>query len=385
MSRVAPIARAWLGLAVVASCGGVSDHGASAFAASDASDGACVAFTRSLCGYLMGCAHVPYCSLDHCLADNDCAGFPALAVALRDGAVTYDAQRGAACLAAFAADPCGPGPLPELPTVFDVLGRCPGALMPGLDKGQRCVSNGECRPGLACVGASVVMSCQGVCTPITTPVVGTRCAHYEDCALGSGGLWCDPTSGACAPGVGMGATCGATSAGVTACAPGLWCDVSASAAGTCRPPGGVGAPCDELGGCAAPLRCARTATNGPDAELGSCVPPGDAGAACEANGDCATGLVCAGATCGPPLGVGVRCNSDDYCSAGLTCATEKCLEPRCPGDDCSAPNTWCLLGVCRDGRCQPLGSTGAACIVGGDCGSGACVGGACSPPAACGL
>jgi hypothetical protein len=387
MSRVASIAGACFGIAACVSCGGGdADHGASAFATSDAPDGTCVTFKRSLCGYLMRCAHAPYCTLDHCLADNDCAGFPALAEALRGGAVTYDAQKGTACLAAFAQDPCDAGALPALPTVFDVLGRCPGALTPHLGNGQRCVSSVECGAGLACVGASALTSCAGACAPHSVPVVGSRCAKYEDCAPGSGALWCDRASGSCVQGVDAGAPCGTTSAGLTACAPGLWCDaVSAGAAGTCRSPGGSDAPCNALGGCAPPLHCTGGSSDGPDAGLGACASPGDAGAACEQNGDCAAGLVCVSGACGAPLDVGVRCTSDDYCRAGLTCATEKCLKTRCPGDDCSDPDAWCVLGACRAGRCQALASTGSACVMGGDCGSGTCVSGACAPPSACGL
>jgi hypothetical protein len=387
MLRVARIGGACLGFfIVVASCGGASDRGASAFATSDGPDGGCAGFTRSLCQYLMTCAHVPYCNLDHCFADNDCAGFPALASALRAGATTYDAPKGAACLAAFAADPCGLGALPALPTVFDVLERCPGALTPGLGEGQRCSSSVECRGGLACEGASGSTSCGGVCTPSSAPVVGRPCVRYDDCASArSSALWCDPTSGTCAPGVDAGAACGLTSAGLVACASGLWCDAaSAGASGTCRPPGGAGAPCNALGGCESPFHCVGYAPAAPDAGNGSCSPPSDAGAACELNNDCATGLICAGGACGPPLNVGERCSSNDYCRAGLTCATEKCLETRCPGEDCTDPNAWCVLGLCRAGKCQPLAATGATCVVGGDCGSGACVGGVCAPPSACG-
>src|SRR5450432_182183 len=362
----------WLSIcacvALVAACGGGAGAGAS-FSTSPAAGGPCATFTASLCGYLMTCRGVPYCGLPHCLADNECAGFSALARALDAGAVTYDAARGAACLARFASDPCSFGALPASLQVFDVLARCPGALAPRLPSGAACVSSAECASGLWCSNAGV--GCAGVCAPFA--LAGQGCGAGAPCA---DGLTCDAT-GVCRPAATAtteGAACGATADAVTTCAAGLWCDAAASGAvGACRVVGGAGAPCSDLGGCAASLHCVANA----------CAPPGAVGDACELSGDCAAGLVCDGGACALPFDVGHRCRADGDCLVRHTGATEKCLVAACPGDDCGDPNAWCVLGVCRAGRCATRGRSGAPCTVGGDCASGTCVSGTCAE-AVCG-
>jgi hypothetical protein len=374
-----------LGGALTGACGSATSApraGESAFTDTRAPGSACVNFTRALCTYLMQCQHVPYCTLDHCLAESDCAGFAELGNALRAGAVAYDASKGEACLASFAANPCSLGVLPQSPDVFDVLSQCPGALTPQLRQGAACTSSAECMLGLACAGAA--SGCPGVCSPQRRAFPGSPCVGYSDCESGGPSLWCDLTTGACAPGVDAGAACGATAIGLTACADGLWCDaVSSGTQGECRLPGGAGAPCNDLGGCGESFHCSGYAPSGATAMLGLCAPPGDAGVACEISSDCATNLACIGGTCGGRLDVGVRCNSDDQCRPGLTCATEKCLEAKCPGDDCTDPNAACVLSLCRDGHCQPRARTGEPCVVNGDCGSGACAAGSCAPAGAC--
>jgi hypothetical protein len=370
-------------LAAAACAGASNDQGASAFAESQAPDSGCAAFTRALCAHAIECEGEPYCTVDHCLAQSSCTGFNALAAALRGGAVTYDATAGGTCLARFAADPCGLGTLPRDPTVFDVLAACAGALTGRLPLGAACVATIECGAGLSCDGAS--LGCGGKCATQASAAPGSPCARYADCEVGPASLWCDTMAGVCAAGVDAGSGCGLLPAGITACAPGLWCDaVSSAAAGTCRSPGGAGSPCNDLGGCEASLHCEGYAPTAPDAGLGSCALPGDAGAACELSSDCAPGLVCVAGACGLPFGVGVRCNSDAYCAAGLTCATEKCLETKCPGDDCTDPNAWCVLGACRGGVCQTLAPAGAPCAAGGDCASGVCTGGVCVAAACAG-
>ena len=385
MSRRNEMAAILVGVALGAACRGggpTPDSSAASFVESQASDSACVTFTTALCAYLMQCQHVPYCTLDHCLGENDCAGFSQLAQALRAGAVTYDASKGAACFASFAANPCGLGALPASPDVFDVLAQCPSVLTPRLRAGAACVSSAECVAGLFCSGAA--SGCAGVCTARPSAAVGSPCATYSDCEAAVPPLWCDMTNGACAPGVGAGAACGATDAGVTACASGLWCDALSSAArGACRDPGGAGAPCNDLGGCEASLHCTGYAPSGASATLGQCAPPAGADGGCELNGDCVPGLVCVSGACGAPLDVGLRCRSDDFCRPGLTCATEQCRVAKCPGDDCTDPNVACVLGVCKDGLCQTLALTGAPCVAGGDCNSGTCADGGCAPVSAC--
>jgi hypothetical protein len=387
MPRITERVGLLLSVALTSACGGgaksESDHGASMFAASG---DACAAFTQALCGYLMQCRGTPYCSTAHCLADNDCAGFSSLSEALRAGAVAYDETAGGACLARFAAAPCGFGVLPQSFDVFDVLSQCPGALTPLLRRGAVCVSSSECVAGLACDATS--SGCAGVCVPHATVVVGAPCKSYADCESGGPSLWCDATGGACAAGVDVGAACGATSGGVIACATGLWCDALASGvAGACRAAGGAGAPCNDLGGCETSstlaLHCTGYSPTGADAGLGACAAPAGADGGCELNSDCAAGLVCVSGTCGAPLDVGLRCRSDDYCRKGLTCATEKCLEAKCPGDDCSDPNAACVLSVCKSGACQLRARAGASCTDGADCTSGTCTDGACAAVSAC--
>ena len=170
-------------------CGGGAGAGAS-FSTSPAAGGPCATFTASLCGYLMTCRGVPYCGLPHCLADNTCAGFAALARALDAGAVSYDATAGATCLARFATDPCSFGALPASPQVFDVLARCPGALAPRLPRGAACLSSAECVAGLWCSNADV--GCAGVCAPFA--LAGQGCGAGAPCA---DGLTCDATGARC--------------------------------------------------------------------------------------------------------------------------------------------------------------------------------------------
>jgi hypothetical protein len=377
-----------LSVALMSACGGgvSTDHGASMFVDSQAPGSACAAFTQALCGYLVQCRGAPYCSAAHCLADNDCAGFSSLSQALRAGAVAYDEAAGSACLARFSADPCGFGALPQSFDVFDVLSQCPGALTPRSQQSAACVSSSECVAGFVCTATS--SGCAGVCVPHATASVGAPCTSYADCESGGPSLWCDATTTTCAAGVAAGAACGATSGGVIACATGLWCDALASGvAGVCRASGGAGAPCNDLGGCETSpplaLHCAGYAPSGADAGLGSCAAPAGADGGCELNSDCAAGLVCVSGTCGAPLDVGLRCRSDDYCRKGLTCATEKCLEAKCPGDDCTDPNSACVLSVCKAGVCQLRARAGASCADGADCTSGTCTDGACAAVSAC--
>jgi hypothetical protein len=373
---------AWfgVGLAALVACGGggggAPARPGAAFATSSDPAGACASFTRALCSYLMQCQSVPYCSPAHCMSENTCDGFARLEQALDAGAVIYDSDKGSACLSRFASDPCHAGTLPLAPDVFDVLAQCPGALTPQLQAGDACVSSLECRAGLTCRGAG--RGCPGVCTAFATAgqscaatscavgstcnaqnvcqadgAVGSRCAAYADCGPTSLDLWCDSTTGRCARGVAEGSPCGATSAGLTACAPGLRCDaVGSDGQGTCRSPGPA-------------------------------LPPADVGGACELFSDCVVGLVCDGGTCAQPFDVGLRCRSDSYCKKGLTCATEKCLLASCPGDACSEGTSACVLSVCKNGKCQDRAKVGEPCVVGGDCTTGACVTGRCADASVC--
>jgi hypothetical protein len=379
MPRVTEMASICAGAALTLACGSAGTGpapGTSTFVESSAPGSACTTFTGALCAYLMQCRGVPYCDLAHCLADNDCSGFPALGRALKAGAVAYDAGKGGACLARFATDPCGFGPLSPSPGVFDVLTRCPGSLTPRLARGAACVSSAECAAGTFCADAAV--GCSGVCVPFAT--VGEGCGAGASCASG---LTCDARA-VCTPLAVAdveGAACGATPGSVTACASGLWCDATASdAQGACRAVGGVGAPCSALGGCQPSLHCAGVVA---PATSGQCASPAFAGGGCELSSECAPGLVCDSGTCGAPFDVGIRCRSDGDCRAGLTCATEKCLDAKCPGDDCTDPNSWCVLGVCQSGLCRTRARTGAPCLSGGDCVSGTCAAGACAATDVC--
>jgi hypothetical protein len=405
--------RAWLaaGGLFVSACAGSGSapaHAGAAFA-STGPGSLCASFTRALCAYQVQCQGVPYCSLDHCLAENDCAGFSRLARALDAGAVAYAPAAGAACFAAFGNDPCHAGLLPPTPDVFDVLGQCPGALVPGLGSGDVCLSGTECAAGLRCKNAG--RYCPGVCAPFATAgqscaggapcadglrcnardvcqangSAGSSCADYSDCGPDLH-LWCDVQTGVCMPGGAPGVGCGVTAAGLTACAAGLWCDaVSNQAGGVCRTPGAAGAACNDLGGCQPGLHCTGAQTSGGSPTLGQCAPPADVGGTCETSGDCVAGLVCNGGSCGPRFDVGLRCRSDSTCQAGLTCATEKCLPARCPGQPCLDGSSACVLSVCKSGRCQDRAKLGGVCGVGGDCTSGACVAGRCVDASPCAL
>jgi hypothetical protein len=406
-------ARAWLGagVALISACGGggsATGRGGADFGPSLAPDSLCSTFTRALCSYLMQCQGVPYCDLDHCLSRNSCYGFSELAHALDTGAVAYDSSKGGACFESFGNDPCHFGSLPVTPDVFDVLAQCPGALAPELKQGDRCVSSSECGASSYCKNTG--HNCPGVCTSFATAgeacgagascgvglmcnsrnlcqpsgADGSPCAGYADCGPPSSSLWCSAMAGTCMPGVASGAACGATVAGLTVCAQGLWCDaVSIDGQGVCRPSGDAGAPCNDQGACQTALHCAGYQPSGANATLGQCTPPATAGGNCELSSDCATGLVCNYGACGPPFDVGLRCRSDSYCQQGLTCATEKCLHASCPGEACSDPSSACVLSVCKDGRCQDRAKAGEACVVGGDCLSGACVAGRCADASAC--
>ncbi|MDB4981271.1 MAG: hypothetical protein JWM82_2023 [Myxococcales bacterium] len=366
-------------LALVLGCGnGVvgAPRGGAPFEPSSSAASACATFTRAICSYLMQCRRVPYCDLDHCVADNDCGGFAELARAVNAGAVSYDASKVDACFARFAGAPCLFGSLSPAPNVFDVLSQCPGALGRRLERGARCVSTSECGAGLTCVAGA--LACSGTCAPVATAgqacggdatcgpgltcdaaricqrdgVVGSPCAGNADCGPTSPGLWCDPTTKTCKPGVASGAACGALAAALVACAPGLSCDAaSTSTSGVCRPP----------------------------------PPPADLGGHCELASDCVAGLLCNYGVCGRRFDLGARCRYDDECQTGLTCAVEQCLELRCPGDSCADPNTSCVLGTCKNQRCQPRARLGGACDVGGDCTSGSCVAGACAAASVCEL
>jgi len=413
--------RAWLGagVALTLACGsGPPTRGAgSVFAESSAPGSLCATFTRALCSYLMQCQSVAYCDLSHCLAENDCYGFPQLEQAVDEGAVVYDPSKAAACFESFGSDPCHLGALPPTPDVFDVLSRCAGSLTPQLTQGKPCVSSSECGADLYCniagqicpgsctpfattgqscaggasCGAGLMCSSQNICRPNAT--AGSPCSGYSDCQsnascvdppCASPSLWCDSTTGTCMPGVAQSAACGVTPGGPIACAQGLWCNALASdGQGTCQPPGAEGAPCNDLGGCQTGLHCAGYAPQGGTPSLGQCALPATEGGNCEANTDCATGLVCVGGACSPPLDVGLRCNSDSYCKPGLTCATEKCLHASCPGQPCSDPNSACVLSVCKEGQCQDRARVGEPCVVGGDCTTGTCVAAKCAAASTC--
>jgi hypothetical protein len=384
----------------------------------------CAVFTADLCGFLITCGGAAYCNVTHCVTENECYGMEQLTGAVDSGAVRYDAAEVGTCEARFRTDPCGFGPLPPLPTVFDVLAQCPLALTPQLASGQACVSSIECGVGLTCNKTGNV--CPGVCAPRIN--AGGPCEVSETCAAGlvcnaahvcqraayagascssndgcaavapcaaatdvqpltpchGANLWCDLTMQVCRDGVAQGEACGATAAGQTACAEGLWCDATGvGQTGMCRAPGPSGAPCDVRGGCDTGLRCVSSPQLDAGTTAGQCAPPAAMGGACEITDDCAAGLACLAGSCAEPLAIGARCNSNPDCQAGLTCATEKCLKPVCPAAACADPDSTCVLGVCNGGVCQAHAKIGHACAAGADCTTGACSLGRCVDTSVC--
>jgi hypothetical protein len=382
----------------------------------------CPIFTQDLCTYLTRCGGVPYCDMSQCLAETDCYGLPALTQAAAAGAVVYDPAQVGDCNARFVSDPCNFALFFSVPDIFTVLSSCPGTLTPELKQGDACISDGECVAGLYCQKAASG-DCPGACTPFAAAGkpcgLGIACASSLVCAGSEGStvcqapasvgspctgddpglgspancgpiiiciddpqckndeLWCDLTSHTCKAGVGVGAACGATSAGQVQCADGLWCTGSP---GACAALGGAGAACSGGIGCQTGLHCPFSVT----ASASQCTPPAPAGSPCNASTDCAAGLICHDLVCSAPLALDAACTSSSDCQAGLSCAPSgQCLPSVCSGAACDDATSTCVLGNCQNGLCQDYGKVGAACATGTDCATGACIGGTCADTSLC--
>ncbi len=393
----------------------------------------CPVFTSDLCTYLIQCGQAPYRNLAQCLAEVDCYGLAQLQAAVAAGGVVYDPSKVGACHARFLSDPCNFAFFLFTPTIFDVLSYCPGTITPELAAGADCVADGECTQGLYCQ-KTTSGACPGKCTAyaeagaacgldatlMTYPQCGPElecnnnnicqpngkpgsvCANDSDCgptiiclddpSCVTPNLWCNLSgggaTGTCNVGVAAGATCGAAKAGTTSydiqCADGLWCSqIFIDQAGVCRVPAGMGAPCNNFGGCEKGFHCGGYVPVGAGATLGQCVPPSASGGPCTFTDDCQPGLGCPASTCAPLGALGGLCQQDGDCQAGMTCASGKCAHAAYPGDACVGTTSVCVLSLCKNGTCVDTAKVGQPCMVDADCGSGTCLQGTCADTSVC--
>lgn len=312
---------------------------------------------------------------------------------------------------------------------FGEEGRCvqTGAPLPGAmpcdltemfdghqDEGDECAADFECTEGLRCV----VSEGTGLCSPAAG--AGDTCFSDAECEHS---LVCDWTTGRCVEGSDVGGPCGFADPTVAEpgtetvrCAPDLFCDVTTSTChreacrvgspcddsaavpdslcppgswclgpqgkSTCRPPGGLGAPCQLgnhciSGGCGTRFRtCVVPAPNGApcfypvDCESHSCIsqicqPSAPYGGPCDHASDCLDG-VCSEGVCSALGGEGERCE-DVECDAdsGLRCARPDFVcrvFPFAGGVSCSHGSD-CASGVCTDEECEAVLPIGATCLV----------------------
>jgi hypothetical protein len=381
-------------------------------------DQLCAAYTTALCTYFTQCGDFDFKDINHCIAETDCLGVATLATEVAAGAIGYDPAGAGTCEARFLADPCHFGTFLFTPTIFEVLAQCPGTLAPKRGAGEPCADTRECPSGHYCQKSGGGRTCPGVCTAYGK--VGDACSTSAACAPGmvcrdgtchlyakagdacaapadcgptliclddptctTDNLWCDVAgTRTCQKGVGLGATCGTvTSNGATTtinCESGLWCDAFLNQSGTCRVPGGAGAPCS-FGYCMPGLHCEGDVGVGPMATLGTCVAPAPVGGACKFTSECASDLACFDSMCAARAGLNESCSGDADCQSGLFCASSSyvCLTARYPGESCADAGSGCVHSLCRAGTCVDHAKAGQPCATGDDCVSGDCRNGIC--------
>lgn len=242
------------------------------------------------------------------------------------GLVAYDADAGAACLAALRSLDCAglaeQGGLVAPAACARVL----AGLVP---------VGGRCWDGADCAGGSCTVDLDGGCpgTCQAWVALGGDCLHA-----------------ACAPGLACGAgTCQVPSGpgGPCPCREGLACDWSARFPGACRAPLAAGEPCEQDGfPCALGTRCVGAPA--------ACLADLAEGAGCDPDADaCGPGLLCTGAslTCVPRPTVGQPCTwrcLDAWCDFDLAPPTCRALLAD------GAPCTILMAGLdCASGRCDP--------------------------------
>jgi len=260
---------------------------------------------------------------------------------LDSGAVSFDADTAARCLAMLDAAECNVADLD--------LALCDAAFVGQSGPGEACVTGLACAEGECVVGAS----CPGSCVAVAE---GGACRRARECASG---LAC--VGGVCAPPRVLGERCERR----TDCASGLVC------AGRCVAPPGLGEPCSRgVGGdlCAADRTCID----------GACAAASALGEACDDSTPCAPGGRCIEGVCVPTAVAGEPCVTGG-CLALHACVGGVCQPMGTAGDACSDALP-CVEGACRDGVCELLadGESCAADVQFGEC-RGLCVGGTCRP------
>ncbi len=377
----------------------------------------CGTFTDAICTYYTQCQREQFKDFDHCRAELDCYGVPALRDALAAGHVVLDENALARCFQDFYASPCDPvrdessvfnDPL----DIYQFLQECPGVLTPLQDVGDACMADAECKFRLQCSKAS----CSGVCAPrfeLGEPCSPdlTQCAiPYGICEQGTcrilaevGGscvddydcfrdLLCDPSTRTCVETVhpGLGGDCirdfnGGKPARI--CQPNLFCNDqdNLGTPGICSEFQREGQACN-YNGCAPGLDCAALG-GGPRV----CHAKPAKGDLCDYGENyCQDDLQCVpNSNDGPPpTGVcserptlGQPCMGD--CASGLTCGPGVCIESAYPGDPCEQPSGVCQNAECVNGICRAYTHVGAPCASASECLMYECLNGVCADRTAC--
>ncbi len=377
----------------------------------------CPVFTHDLCVYLMECGGARYKDAEHCENELDCFGLPQLTAAAEAGAVDYDPSKVGACHERFLESPCTFGFFLFTPDIYDVLAYCPGTVVPKLQAGDSCASNGECSEGLYCYKGTDYQ-CPGQCQAFG--LEGEDCAGSGRCADGldceadvcvpeakagdncdlgcnyslscpedevcPGNIWCNRETSLCEPGRLEGEACGSFGVSPTtytaSCAVHLWCDAPVFGEGTCQKPSGEGGPCnDDFQACQDDLHCVGYVFAVDSPTLGSCEPPAAVNGECRSGNDCQEGLSCVLGVCAEPGGEGATCGDSDACRAGFVCVAQLCEPVRYPGDPCDG--TRCTFGRCVEGVCGYHIKVGGACTAPTDCATGECIDGLCYDDSVC--
>jgi hypothetical protein len=363
--------------------GGTSDGGSGVTAEQAAA--AYASFECSVISCLFGV------SSGYCSSGGDFGPFSGgnfdVALSVSDGRTRYDANVGAACLAAletleglscagetsslFAAAQSlsasdGSSPCDGMFTGAVLNGgecyatqecsagfcdfsgsACPGVCAPRRGTGVPCTDDEQCQEGSACVSEAGASTCQ----PKVLLQQGALCNASSECA---DGLYCDDTGTCTNAKVADGAECTADAQ----CAEGSGClkPNMFAPTGTCTAKVAAGGACTVGGAFIFPYSnackglqvCAGLVMNGENVvESGKCQAPGAVGATCfpQAAGTlggngCFTDLVCDPATrkCAPAPAAGSaciegRCGPGAYCNSASQCAAKKADGAVCESSD----------------------------------------------------
>lgn len=318
--------RLWIVVLFLLSACPVPRGGPDASTSPDPVTAYCDARAAAVCAWEQRCGRSSQSACPAVLAD--CAA--QLRPLLRAGALSFDADAGAACAAAFAAEPC------DFATPVDTPARCAEVFVGTGQEGDSC---GTCAAGLGCVYTST--SC-GRCVvrdpPPALPGLGEMCiSPAVDGAGCARGLACALTSGSrgvCEPFARAGEACQGRS-----CAMGLVCR-AADGGSSCQPRSELGEGCAQRLDCKAGLRCVS----------GTCAALLAQGDSCATWEDCASSR-CVGGTCASSfVGLGDSC-TDALCRPELACSADRvCVIPLPPlascGDQICEAGLSCEQGVC---------------------------------------